>query len=142
MFERDTFDDARDRARDLQHERNFYSSKLDDAKTEIEALQRQLAAWKDASQCGHPNPCTLGPLCPYCEIGRLRAQLADCRAQNERLREDAVYIYNSGYNAGHHDTVEGQYTLVLPVDMRIYQDDVVAEILAEIGYDAARQEEG
>ncbi len=25
---------------------------------------------------GHPNPCNLGPLCPYCEIDRLRARLA------------------------------------------------------------------
>jgi len=30
----------------------------------------------------------------------------------------------------------------LPVDMRTYQNDVVAEILLEVGYDAARQEEG
>lgn len=69
-------------------------------------------------------------------------ELATLRAENERLKEDAVYIYNSGYNAGHHDTVEGQYTQVLPVDMRTYQNDVVAEILLEVGYDAARQEEG
>ena len=41
----------------------------------IADLRAQLAAWTDASQCGHPNPCTLGSLCPYCEIGRLRAQV-------------------------------------------------------------------
>lgn len=39
---------------------------------ELETAQEVLAKWQDASQCGHPAPCTLGPLCPYCEIGRLR----------------------------------------------------------------------
>ena len=53
------------------------------------ALRAQVAAWEDASQCGHPNPCTLGPLCPYCEIGRLKDKLADCQAVNDGLRADA-----------------------------------------------------
>lgn len=76
------------------------------------------------------------------EQEQIEKEFATLRAENERLKEDAVYIYNSGYNAGHHDTVEGQYTQVLPVDMRTYQNDVVAEILLEVGYDAARREEG
>jgi hypothetical protein len=32
----------------------------------------RLGQWEIASQEGHPSPCTLGPLCPYCEIERLR----------------------------------------------------------------------
>ena len=34
--------------------------------------------------------------------------------------------------AGHHDTVEGQYTHILPVDMDTYHADVVGELLAEL----------
>lgn len=45
------------------------------ALAELDRLRAELAAWQDASQCGHPNPCTLGPLCPWCEIARLRALL-------------------------------------------------------------------
>jgi len=47
------------------------------AENELDAARAALAQWQDASQCGHPDPCSLGPLCPYCEIGRLRAALAD-----------------------------------------------------------------
>ena len=43
-----------------------------DAET-ARSLERRLRAWTDAAQNGHPNPCTLGELCPYCEIDRLRA---------------------------------------------------------------------
>lgn len=41
-----------------------------------------------------------------------------------------IHVYNSGYHAGHHDTVEGTYTDVLPVDMDNYHDDIVSELLA------------
>ena len=47
---------------------------------------------------------------------------------NEKL---AVWLYNQGYQSGHHDTVEGMFTDVLPVDMDSYHDDVVADLLAE-----------
>jgi hypothetical protein len=40
-------------------------------------------------------------------------------------------IYNSGYAAGHDDTVEGMYTDILPVDMELYHLDQVAEIIKE-----------
>lgn len=33
-----------------------------------------------AASNGHPNPCTLGSLCPYCEIERLRAKLTALKA--------------------------------------------------------------
>lgn len=55
------------------------------------------------------------------EIERLRAELAECRRQS-------VSLYNSGYHAGHHDTVEGCYTHILPCDMSTYHDDVVAAL--------------
>jgi len=46
-----------------------------------------------------------------------------------------VRVYNSGYAAGHHDTVEGQYTHILPVDMDTYHAGVVGELLAELAKD-------
>ena len=42
-----------------------------------------------------------------------------------------TYAYNSGYMAGHHDTVEGQFTDIHHADMRTHHLDVVAEIIAE-----------
>jgi hypothetical protein len=44
-----------------------------------------------------------------------------------------VRLYNAGYKAGHHDTVEGQYTDIFEVDMDSYHENVVAEILEETG---------
>lgn len=41
-------------------------------------------------------------------------------------------VYNSGYHAGHHDTVEGGYTHIYPQDMDDYHEDVVMEILEEL----------
>ena len=55
---------------------------------------------------------------------QLRAELAECKQR-------AVRIYNSGYHAGHHDTVEGCYTHILPCDMSTYHDDIVAKLAAE-----------
>lgn len=43
----------------------------------------------------------------------------------------ACRLYNAGYNAGHNDTVEGDYTQVLGVDADTYHSDVVTEFLDE-----------
>jgi hypothetical protein len=40
-------------------------------------------------------------------------------------------MYNKGYKAGHHATVEGQYVDILDEDMDTYHDDIVNEILSE-----------
>ena len=40
-----------------------------------------------------------------------------------------VRLYNSGYKAGHHDTVEGQYTDIFEIDMDSYHKDDVDEII-------------
>jgi hypothetical protein len=53
-----------------------------DLAKEIERLRKLIADWENASQCGHPSPCTLGPLCPYCEIERLRAELAELKRKD------------------------------------------------------------
>lgn len=52
-------------------------------------------------------------------------------AEVRRLNRMVVRIYNSGYHAGHHDTVEGQYTHILPQEMDSYQADVVEELITE-----------
>ena len=49
----------------------------DECAIEVEALRKRLAAWETAAHRGHPSPCTLGPLCPYCEIESLRSRLAE-----------------------------------------------------------------
>lgn len=44
-----------------------------------------------------------------------------------------AHLYAVAYNRGHHDTVEGQYTDVLPVDLDTYfadEDDVVEAVAA------------
>lgn len=42
-------------------------------------------------------------------------------------------IYNLGYGAGHHDTVESQYTDIHQLDIGTYHEDVVLEILKDLG---------
>jgi hypothetical protein len=51
--------------------------------------------------------------------------------ERDALRADAVLYYNSGYMAGHHDTVESQFTDIHQSDMRTYHADVVAAIAGE-----------
>lgn len=86
------------------------------------------------------------------EIDQLKAKLAHQDALLEQKRveiyEEATnavesykrvteiktlltYAYNSGYMAGHHDTVEGQFTDIHHADMRTYHLDEVADIVAE-----------
>lgn len=68
-------------------------SKLDSAELELQhskrtcaGLQATVESWELAAQLGHPNPCTLGPLCPYCEIERLSSKLEQGTSRAERLR--------------------------------------------------------
>ena len=42
-----------------------------------------------------------------------------------------VGVYNQGYKAGHHDTVEGGYVDIFDCDMNTYHEDVVREIITE-----------
>jgi len=41
----------------------------------------------------------------------------------------AVRLFNTGYHKGHEDTVEAQYTDILPVDMDSYHEEEVNEII-------------
>lgn len=61
----------------------------DERACEIAALQSKLEAWERSAQEGHPNPCTLGPLCPYCEIERLSSKLHE---REKLLREIDAFM--------------------------------------------------
>lgn len=50
------------------------------------------------------------------------------RAENARLKSMQVWLYNCGYKAGHHYTVEGGFTDIHYSDMATYHADIVAEI--------------
>ena len=65
--------------------------------------------------------------CPEYEerIKNLKEELAE-------LKEAAAHIYNSGYHAGHHDTVEGRYVDIVPTDMDTYHAEEIAELLAAL----------
>ena len=54
------------------------------------------------------------------------------RLERERLMPVFVRLYNAGYQAGHHETVEGQFVHVFEQDKEIYHADVVGEILDEL----------
>ena len=54
------------------------------------------------------------------------------RLERERLRPLFVRIYNAGYEAGHHETVEGGFVNVQDCDKETYHSDVVQELLDDM----------
>lgn len=68
------------------------------------------------------------------EALRLEAEEDARSLQTEQPEQSdtAVRIYNSGYMAGHHDTVEGQFTDIHHSDMATYHADVVAALVADL----------
>ena len=62
----------------------------------------------------------------------LLCQRNDLQEELAALKEAAVHIYNSGYHAGHHDTVEGRYVDIHISDMGTYHTEEVAELLAAL----------
>lgn len=42
-----------------------------------------------------------------------------------------VRLYNAGYKAGHHATVEGTYTDIFEEDMETYHEEEVADFIEE-----------
>lgn len=69
--------------------------------------------------------------CRECSEKQLQSQLAEA----ERSRDEALALctvcYNSGWEAGHHNTVEGSFHTVYPADFMTYHSDVVDEIFEE-----------
>ena len=74
------------------------------------------------------------------EIDRLHSDYATLLARHNALKDATVHIYNSGYHAGHHDTVEGRYVDIHISDMGTYHAEEVAELLAALA--ALAGEEG
>lgn len=66
------------------------------------------------------------------------------RAQGEQEEDGKgslpwfVHVYNSGYEAGHHDTVEGGFTPIHHSDKDAYHEDQVLEILEDLNVQASR----
>ena len=54
------------------------------------------------------------------------------REEMRALEKASVHIYNSGYHAGHHHTVEGGYVDIHSSDMDTYHAEEVAELLAAL----------
>jgi hypothetical protein len=53
----------------------------------------------------------------------------------QRTEQELIaYLYNMGYKAGHHDTLEGTYIDIFRQDMSTYHSDVVSEWLEDEGY--------
>ena len=53
----------------------------------------------------------------------------------QRTKQELIaYLYNMGYKAGHHDTLEGTYIDIFRQDMSTYHSDVVSEWLEDEGY--------
>lgn len=60
-----------------------YLKRLNELKSLLAEREATIKAWEQAAQKGHPSPCNLGPLCPYCEIERLRYDIT-------RRKENAI----------------------------------------------------
>jgi hypothetical protein len=65
-------------------------------------------------------------------LARAADEMEGLRAELAALKAASVHIYNSGYQAGHHYTVEGGYTDIHSSDMDSYHADEVAELLADL----------
>lgn len=58
-------------------------------------------------------------------------RIVELEARVGRLEKQAVTLYNLGYHAGHHDTVEAQYTDILACDMdTIHAEEVIDHLAA------------
>ena len=84
-----------------------------------------------------------GDYATWDDYDALRTELTEANADFVRIANErealiaerdalAVRIYNSGYMAGHHDTVEGQFTDIHRSEMDTYHDDIVGELLADL----------
>ena len=67
-----------------------------------------------------------------CHNRELAGKFTACANEVKLLKVAATHIYNSGYHAGHHDTVEGSYVDIVPADMDTYHTEEVAELLAAL----------
>lgn len=99
-----------------------------------EALAKELEKMKGYIQCD--NMMLDYKECPTCgefvPPGNLSSSPKSSTISNDRLRKLATRLYNNGYKAGHHDTVEGQYVDVLRCEMDEYHEIEANEILQSL----------
>jgi hypothetical protein len=131
-------------------DRLYFASEVDPIIAERDALKadvKRLNDYIESERYGATLSCNICDAAIELIEGRkrqfeyLRAEWDALKAENEKLRAalakaqgcGVIYnrLYNSGYHAGHHDTVEGYYVDILDCDMETYHEDIVAEILEE-----------
>lgn len=98
----------------------------------------EVVAVSECNFCGTDLGSGTAEWCNYeCELQDINFTLtkenAELSGKIGELESQSVHIYNSGYHAGHNDTVEGCYTDVVGADMDTYHADVVKELNAELG---------
>jgi hypothetical protein len=64
------------------------------------------------------------------EWNKSLAENSRLKSENVKLRSLMIRIYNSGYKAGHHDTVEAGYVDIHDCDMDTYHAETVDDILS------------
>lgn len=94
-------------------ERDAARAERDEAKQWADKCELSQAAWqeKHASELESND--------------QLRAELAKMKAERDKLM---ISIFNHGYKAGHHDTVEACYVDIHQTDMDSYHAEIVAEL--------------
>ena len=78
------------------------------------------------------NAGRMGQWCGQDVAGLIAGEVDALKAELAALKDAAVHIYNSGYHAGHHCTVEGGYVDIHSSDMDTYHAEEVAELLAAL----------
>lgn len=69
---------------------------------------------------------------------RIDSLLAECERMEARLKKMesvVVHVYNTGYHAGHNDTVEACYVDIFTADIDTYHAEEVAELVNELTRD-------
>lgn len=103
---------------------------LKEKDAEIKRLQLSLNAWEESAQHGHPSPCNMGELCPYCEIERLRKALDETRSEAASLRNEVADAFSAG-RGSLHATIAKQATRIEALES--FVADQPCECLDEYG---------
>lgn len=99
----------------------------------MEAIDSVLFVLREMGYIKTTGTCEHGFSVDECVSGmcELQTENADLLARVARLEEFAVYVYNSGYRAGHHETVEGRYIDIHPCDMDSFHAEDVRNLLEQ-----------
>jgi hypothetical protein len=94
---------------------------------ERDALRTTIKALESERDC-------LSNVCKghYATIDQLLTENAALRAKLTEQARIAIRIYNNGYKAGHHHTVEGGYSDIAERDMDTYHEEEVSDLLKDV----------